>query len=154
MKIDILELAQLDSIIKDDLHDWGFQLRLVNEPEYSCKFLVLTNTIPGSLHFHHHKKETFMVLAGAVDLTLGESGSRTPGSADSVCRGVGANLGAKLPDPQVKPAKLSTLYMGDSATIEPNVAHRMIARRVPAIILETATHDDDLDTYRLKELEQ
>lgn len=50
----------------DDAHEWGYELRLVNEPEYCGKLLILDSKESSSLHYHKEKKETFIVLAGTV----------------------------------------------------------------------------------------
>ena len=57
--------AQLDS-----KHEWGYELRFVNEPKYCAKFLVLENNNLSSLHKHQVKTETFFVLVGSIQLTL------------------------------------------------------------------------------------
>lgn len=61
--INIDALRDSDQVTVDDDHDWGYQLRFVNE-EYCGKLLVLTNGDPGSRHYHKLKKETFIVLSG------------------------------------------------------------------------------------------
>lgn len=49
-------------------HRWGFEIRMVNEPEYCGKFLVLERDVTSSLHYHKGKKETFIVLSGDVSI--------------------------------------------------------------------------------------
>lgn len=66
--IDVDALRDSSQVTVDDGHDWGYQLRLVNEAEYCGKLLVLTNGDPGSKHYHKLKKETFIVLSGAVNI--------------------------------------------------------------------------------------
>lgn len=107
-------------VIVDEDHDWGYQLRFVNEPEYCGKLMVLTNSKKGSFHFHHKKKETFIILFGVVTICNENYGSMT-------------------------------FTPGDLYTFDPNVAHLMWATEYPAVILEVSTHDDDSDTYRIKE---
>lgn len=54
----------------DNNHVWGYQVRMVNTDEYCGKFMVLTNECPGSYHWHVDKKETFVVLAGRVEVLI------------------------------------------------------------------------------------
>jgi quercetin dioxygenase-like cupin family protein len=117
--IDLEKLAKQGTV--DQYHDWGYQIRLVNEPEYCGKLLVLENELPGSYHFHRKKKETFIVLEGKVELDVEDEQS------------------------------LMILHAGDKYTIEHGVAHQMSAVNVPSIILEVSTHDDDSDTHRIKD---
>ena len=51
-------LKNSGKVIVDEDHDWGYQLRFVNNDEYCGKFLVLDNQTPGSFHYHIKKKET------------------------------------------------------------------------------------------------
>lgn len=71
MFIDIDKILANRAVIIDDDHEWGYQIRLCNGEDYAGKFLVLTNTRSGSLHFHKNKKETFIVLKGCVVVTYG-----------------------------------------------------------------------------------
>ena len=109
-------------VIVDDNHKWGYQLRFVNEDEYSFKFLVFVNCVHGSFHFHHFKKETFILLDG--DLCIYRE------SVD---------------------VKVMGLEIGWKMTFEPNVAHEMWSPSGWAVLAEVATHDDDSDTYRLRQ---
>lgn len=71
----ILELLKTSGRVNvDEDHEWGYQLRFVNEPEYCGKLLILENTVPGSLHHHPLKKETFIVLQGRVAMFRGNKG--------------------------------------------------------------------------------
>ena len=85
-------LKNSGKVIVDEEHDWGYQLRLVNEAEYCGKFLVLDTDAKGS--FHYHVK-----------------------TLDQLDRHYFKGL------------------QGDGI----------------AVIMEISTHDDDLDTYRIKE---
>lgn len=136
--IDVLK--ESGKVIVDEDHDWGYQLRLVNESEYCGKFLVLTNNKPGSLHYHKVKKETFIILYGVVfvEQYTGE-----------VCEGL---FGWRYNIP------------GDQVTIIPGIKHRMVLCNESnilgegyhnytddyAVILEVSTYDDDNDTYRIE----
>ena len=115
----IEELKNSGKVIVDEDHDWGYQLRFVNEKEYCGKFLVLVNDIPGSFHSHRVKKETFIVLYGEV-------------AVEGYVR-------------------KEWLGVGEMCTIEPGEYHMMMANVVPCIVLEVSTHDEDSDTYRIKD---
>lgn len=116
-----IDLVKLKNKVDDD-HDWGYQIRFVNEPEYCGKFLVLENTTKGSLHYHKIKKETFIVLCGEVVIST----------------------------PHYLPERgLSSIFSkaGGIFTIPPKTPHDMKAAVTPCVILEVSTHDDDDDTY-------
>lgn len=102
-------------------HDWGYQVRMVNEPEYCAKLLVLENDTPGSLHYHEKKKETFIILMGEVAVST----------------------------PHYFPERgLSTIFYKTGAiiTLEPGTKHEMKnTGGSVAVILEVSTHDDDED---------
>lgn len=114
-----IELLNSLGFQRDDAHQWGYQLRCLNTSLYAAKFLVLTNSLPGSLHTHKNEKaESFICLAGCVWVDLPDS------------YGV-------------------VLYPGDTVNIPFNTRHRTEALQCPAVLLEISTHDDDEFTYRL-----
>ena len=103
---------------RDDAHAWGYQLRCLNTPEYAAKFLIFTNSLPGSLHTHNDEKaESFICLAGSVWVDL-------PNGAGTV------------------------LNPGQIIHIPYNTRHRTMAVEFPAVLLEVSTQDDDEYTYR------
>ena len=102
----------------DEDHDWGYELRLVNEEEYCGKLLVLTEHKASSYHKHKKKKETFVVLCGSVLVRINGVRS-TLVSGDQV-----------------------TLEPGDQHSFN------LAAGYPRACILEVSTHHDDSDTYR------
>ena len=51
----------------DTDHKWGRQLRFVND-EYCGKLLELLTPALSSLHLHKKKTETFIILAGEVEV--------------------------------------------------------------------------------------
>lgn len=116
MILDITKIAHHNKVDPD--HKWGYQIRMVNEPEYCGKLLVLENEERGGFHYHEQKKETFIVLSGQIVL-----------AADN------------LPQSPV------VLFTGAHITIQPMEKHWMQAQSFPAVILEVSTHDDDEDTY-------
>ena len=76
-------LKNSGKVIVDEDHDWGYQLRFVND-QYCGKFLVLENNNLGSFHFHHLKKETFVVLFGNVILNFENKTSEYLEPGDSI----------------------------------------------------------------------
>jgi mannose-6-phosphate isomerase-like protein (cupin superfamily) len=126
MFIDIDELKKSGKFLIDDDHEWGYQIRFINEPEYCGKFLVLENNISGSYHNHKIKKETFIVLCGEVVVSR----------------------------PHYFPERgLSSIFskVGGIFTISPGTPHEMKGVTLPCVILEISTHDEDSDTYRIEE---
>ena len=115
----LTEIAEKNEI--DDDHDWGYQVRMVNESGYCGKFLVLENHDRGGYHYHEKKKETFIVLRGHVTV-------RVEGSEGQIVFS-------------------KTLERGEQVTIQPLERHWMKAFSTPSIVLEVSTHDDDEDTY-------
>ena len=112
----------------DDDHEWGYQLRMVNNDMYSGKLLVLENTTPGSMHYHKNKTETFIVLMGTVGLR-----------------------GRINHDGGMKEAIDRVMKPGDRIDLPPLSRHQMWnVETSTAVILEVATHDDDDDTYRVE----
>lgn len=109
----------------DNDHDWGYQIRMVNEDEYCGKLLVLENTERGGYHFHKEKKETFIILQGSVKMHI-----------DS---------------PSIDSEVYDLLDVGKWITIQPGEAHWMEAVYATAIILEVSTKDDDEDTHYVAE---
>ncbi len=49
---------------------WGREHWIENMPEYCGKILVVKPAKRGSLHFHHNKKETMLVISGAMRIRL------------------------------------------------------------------------------------
>lgn len=123
MNLDIQKLKE-NNIVDDD-HDWGYQLRLVNEDEYCGKLLVLENDLSGGNHYHKEKKETFIVLQGYVYLNVAAEDDH---GWSTVHNGV--------------------LEPGEQITIQPLERHWMgNSFDTASIILEVSTHDEDGDTY-------
>jgi mannose-6-phosphate isomerase-like protein (cupin superfamily) len=104
---------------RDDAHKWGYQLRFLNTSLYAAKFLIFTNSLPGSLHHHADKKdETFICLAGKVWVEC-------PDSAGCI------------------------MTPGDVFHIPYFTKHRSRALEYPAVILEVSTEDSDEYTFRV-----
>ena len=119
--------------IYDSNHDWGGELRFINEPPateipsedrgYCAKFLYLGNNLPSSLHYHKNKKETFMVMFGKVQIKLvSDGGTET----------------------------MEVLNPGEKLTLEPGMKHQFqsIDPTGRSLILEASTYHEDSDTYR------
>ncbi len=130
-----MDLEQLKKCgVIDDDHDWGYQIRVVNNELYSGKFMILENSKSGSMHYHKKKKETFIVLCGKVMIGyLIPSDHYEPEDDPHTC------------------AITSEYGPGSKITMERKQAHLMWAKEYPAVILEIATHDDDSDTYRIRQ---
>lgn len=101
---------------------WGIEYWLVNVPEYCSKLLVVNAGFQCSLHYHIKKRETFVLLAGDIDVTL---------------RGG--------PDFTLASKKLSE---GERCEIFPGLAHRFSSDN-GAALLEISTHHDDSDVVRI-----
>ena len=127
LNVDLIRLATHFTI--DDDHKWGYQIRMVNTEEYCAKLLVLTDDVPGSLHYHEKKKETFIVLQGKVQILV------RPGH-------IPRNFVPKLKQ-EVR------LEVGGGLTFRAGCPHQMKALEIPTIILEVSTHDDDEDIVRV-----
>ena len=119
-------LKNSGKVIVDEDHDWGYQLRFVNEAEYCGKFLVLENSSWGSLHFHHKKKETFVVLYGILSIIHEEYGVEY------------LNRGEQY---TFEPHVAHKMRKAND--------HTYFGNRDVCIVLEVSTHDDDSDTYRI-----
>ncbi len=126
-------LRNSSKFIIDGNHKWGYQIRFVNEDEYCGKLLVLENSKSSSFHYHKNKKETFRILLGKVM--------------------IGYLIPSDFYEPEDDPhtvAITSEYGIGSKITMDRRQAHVMWASEYPAVILEVSTHDDDLDTYRIR----
>lgn len=127
-------LKNSEKVIVDEDHDWGYQLRLINNDLYCGKFLVLDANKSGSYHYHTKKKETFIHLYGSK-IQLKKSQIDICGRETYVAR--------------------RCILPGDSVTFNPFEAHemRMLRDNVYdyAVILEVSTHDDNNDIEYVKE---
>lgn len=101
---------------------WGYEIVLVNEPEYCAKFLHVYPMKRSSLHYHRLKKETFIVQSGEVWLEQRD------------VRGIPID---------------EILNIGDHRTIEPKTPHRFSSRE-GAVLLEVSTHHSDDDVVRIE----
>ena len=107
---------------------WGIERWLHNENDYCMKILELNPGFQSSLHYHKHKRETFLVTQGNVHLEV-ISGYR-----------VGQER-----------KKLVVLGPGRFYTLDPYVPHRFTAIGDRAMIVEASTRHDDRDVFRLEE---
>ncbi len=119
---------------------WGIEEWLVNDEHYCAKYLWISSGFSSSLHYHPKKRETFIVVQGAVELEVLSQGGH---NGDTTFY------------------KLET---GDTYTIEPGVPHRFrscgyVAKGTPAVtipvsgacVLEVSTPHSDSDVKRLEE---
>lgn len=104
----------------DQDHSWGYEIRLVNTPDYCLKKFVLFGHPKGKpakrLHYHKDKTETFVIECGKVLLTVGD--------------------------------RDITMNPGDSFTIKPGIQHTFFSLTKLSLMLEVSTHHEDSDTYR------
>lgn len=150
LHIDVKTLLSSPSITLDDDHEWGYQVRMVNNAVYCAKLLVLTNGIKGSRHYHENKNETFICLAGEVlvDTATPEVGQSLEVETTS------ASVEPSVPAPDDKMMRsASFLKPGDKRSLPSGTIHQMWALEYPAVILEVSTHDDDEDAAELARCE-
>jgi len=135
--IDIPTLLSSPAPTLDDDHEWGYQVRMVNEDVYCkcgtlagycAKLLVLENDTPGSYHYHKIKDETFVVLVGVVEM-----------------KKTRVNIGGARVDLE----RTWPMRVGNVLNLQPFQAHQMKALEVPSVILEVSTHDDDGDIVKI-----
>ena len=128
-------------VIKEVEKLWGRELWHHNDQQasdgpdgrgYCMKTLELRAGVQSSLHYHYVKRETFLVVAGEVELYLR------------------VRLWNYLVVETISET-LMTLRQGDSITIAPLVAHRFRALTPEATVVEASTPHDDADVYRLEE---
>ncbi len=109
---------------------WGRELWYHNDSDYCMKILILKSGFQSSLHFHKIKRETFIVVDGAVEL---------------------------LYDGEIFVLTKTNKFAFD---IEPGVTHQFRAletksplfdEREAATIIEVSTYHDDTDVYRIEE---
>lgn len=86
---------------------------------YCSKKLVYEHPVASSLHYHNYKHECFVVMSGFFSVFV-----------ESVGR------------------DWVSMYPGDSVIIPERTKHRIRCLE-PGVILESSTHDDPLDCFRL-----
>ncbi len=119
-----IDLVQLHNEIDPD-HEWGYQIRMVNNQLYSGKFMILENGKRGGHHWHEEKTETFIILQDEVFIDVA---ARDENGWSTVFNGI--------------------LRPGEQVTIHPMERHWMEnSFGSTTIILEVSTHDSDEDTY-------
>ena len=99
---------------------WGREEIVVNTDLYCSKFLILEEGFQCSLHHHKDKDETFYLMSGKVELEIDN----------------GNGLEIKIMEP------------GMSVRVVPGTYHRFKGLE-NSVILETSTHDDPKDSYRV-----
>jgi len=110
------------------LKTWGAEQWVVNNDKYCCKFLHFIQNTNCSLHCHHDKHETFYIAEGSFVVFLYDN--------------------IKHNSTMLKIGK------GEVLTIQPYLYHSMRALGGDQnIILETSTHHDDDDSYRIKNVD-
>lgn len=103
---------------------WGYERWLFNTDRLCVKELVVYYGKRCSMHFHKNKQEVFYVLKGQVVIDLIDTKT--------------AQIVSQL------------FEVGDSIIIDPLVPHQIIGTsEEPAMILESSTHHEDSDSYRV-----
>lgn len=107
---------------------WGQEYWLCNstDPDYCAKFLEIQPGYRCSLHCHHIKTETFIILQGKILLKMiGKDGYTSQ----------------------------LLLTEGEHVMVYPNEYHQFSSASVgePALILEISSYHDDDDVYRLED---
>ncbi|MCK5610080.1 cupin domain-containing protein [Candidatus Pacearchaeota archaeon] len=114
-------------LLGGQIHDkgWGQELWLHNSENLCVKILDLDAGCRFSLHLHRNKEEVFYVLKGRLEL---ESRDMATGAA-----------------------QFDFLGPGDAILIPRMVAHRLtVVGDEGASILESSTHHEDKDSYRVE----
>lgn len=103
--------------------NWGYELWIVNKPEYCGKILYFKKDKACSYHYHVLKDETFYVKSGRVVVEYGY-------------------------DDDVANAMVKVLDEGDIMHIPPNLRHR-ISAGIDSEVFEFSTQHLEEDTYRI-----
>ena len=101
---------------------WGHEIHVINLPEYCGKILVFRKAASFSLHWHHHKTETWHVLSGKLNLTYFD-----------------LTVGTTLS---------KVLIMGDVVHVPAGNPHRLEALE-DSQVMEVSTTDRSDDNYRI-----
>lgn len=101
---------------------WGREVIWADEPEYCGKLLCFNKGARFSMHFHMQKKETWLVLAGLVQVSSIDTKTATEHSI--------------------------ILRQDDTWTNLPGQPHRILAI-TDATIIEVSTRDSVEDNYRI-----
>lgn len=103
---------------------WGSERWLYNTDRLCVKQLIIYPGKRCSMHFHKDKQEIFYVLKGRVVIDTMDTST--------------AKIASYL------------LYEGEHILIDPLVPHQIFsADTAPVIILESSTHHEDSDSYRI-----
>lgn len=122
---------------------WGYERCIVDSSLYGGKELFFFSGKWGSLHYHREKTETFYIIAGQVRVEL-----------INLWEGYFHNMTEKEQRTEIGVLQWKacenqvTMRPGDSLTIKPYTAHRVLAMGDSRII-EFSTEHRDEDTYRL-----
>ena len=101
---------------------WGYEEIIYNQ-EYCLKILSVRANQGCSMHYHVNKKETFYV-------TMGE-------------------LRVEYIDPKTGKCSYVKLRVGEAITLTPGQAHRFKAGAMGAEFIESSSHDEAADSYRV-----
>lgn len=117
-----ISLKNIGKVVEiDDDHDWGKQYKFINNEFYCTKFLELSNTKPGSLHYHKDKHETFKILTGEVYVIR----LYKPGESIDMPQGTEHQMRAKVPNSVIVEA---STHDDDSDTYRVDSEYRWVGR--------------------------
>jgi mannose-6-phosphate isomerase-like protein (cupin superfamily) len=108
---------------------WGREELIINTAGYCGKILWLKPGFRSSLHYHKRKHETFMCVAGLVNLLYMPEGPQGDYINTTILRGLDR----------------------DSIEIPPGIPHRFFAMGGGAAIIEFSTTHNDEDVIRLED---
>jgi mannose-6-phosphate isomerase-like protein (cupin superfamily) len=112
--------------VKEVKKAWGSEFIIINR-RYCAKVMTINPKTQVSLHFHHRKTETFILVAGQLTVET-----------------VALNTG--------KTTKTHLVNVGDSITLEcwtPHTFYTPDDQLGPTVFVEASTEDDVGDSYRL-----
>lgn len=105
---------------------WGYELEIVNTPDYCGKILVVNQGYRCSIHQHKIKDETFYINKGIVLVEWENDGTRFE----------------------------KIMYKTEGIRIFPNMPHRFTGIAPISEIIEFSTHHEDNDSIRSTKSEE
>ena len=120
------EILEAEKVVEKK---WGGEIWITNNEQYCQKFLYIKKGWRFSLQYHKNKHETFHLLEGRVYLEL----QKNPDFSQPAYKQENSER---------------VLVPGATRVIPPYQIHRASALE-NSVILETSTHNEDSDTYRI-----
>jgi D-lyxose ketol-isomerase len=125
---------------------WGYESHLRNK-EFCVKRMGVDQGAQCSVHFHHVKKEMFIVTKGVIMIELWEELVCPPGLRDEEGLLVPEAHGVDLTKPD-QILVLDEKYGTAAVYINHLVPHRFTGLGQLNVFIEASTHDDPADSYR------